>query len=291
MNKESGVQASVSDSPAKIRASVNYLSADSHINRRFVAPGAEINTGRYLPHEVDIHNARIGDAPTLDTHGFTLARHRSAIDDFHDREAIDRLYPDEVLETVKAMTGADLVVPLGWMLRTSGDTSAGQMQPPAGEVHVDMLPQRADRLADMLAEKAGLKPGGYRRFIASSLWRPISTPPHDWSLAVCDFRSVDPDEGVANVMVNVEKLPEGDDVFAELPGEDRLPAASVFRFNPAHRWYYYPDMTRDEVLMFKFYDSDHSVAWRAPHTAFEDPHPPRPNMRESIEFRTVAYFL
>jgi hypothetical protein len=49
-------------------------------------------------------------------------------------------------------------------------------------------------------------------------------------------------------------------------------------------------MTRDEVLMFKFHDSDPSKALRAPHTAFHDPSFPHPKVRESIEFRTIAYF-
>jgi hypothetical protein len=49
-------------------------------------------------------------------------------------------------------------------------------------------------------------------------------------------------------------------------------------------------MTRDEALLFKFHDSDHSTAWRAPHTAFHDTSRAAARVRESIEFRSVAYF-
>ena len=50
-------------------------------------------------------------------------------------------------------------------------------------------------------------------------------------------------------------------------------------------------MTRDEVLSFKFHDSDQTKPWRVPHTAFRDPSHPRAGPRHSIEFRTIAYFL
>jgi hypothetical protein len=49
-------------------------------------------------------------------------------------------------------------------------------------------------------------------------------------------------------------------------------------------------MTREEVLLFKFHDSDPAKALRTPHTAFHDPSFPEARIRESIEFRTIAYF-
>jgi hypothetical protein len=61
--------------------------------------------------------------------------------------------------------------------------------------------------------------------------------------------------------------------------------------NPAHRWWYFPDMSCDEVLLVKFHDSDRSVAWRTPHTSCRDPRVVDAAPRESIEFRTVAFFL
>jgi hypothetical protein len=50
-------------------------------------------------------------------------------------------------------------------------------------------------------------------------------------------------------------------------------------------------MTRDEILLVKFHDSDHSKAWRTPHTSFRDPRVQNAAPRESIEFRTIAYYL
>jgi hypothetical protein len=49
-------------------------------------------------------------------------------------------------------------------------------------------------------------------------------------------------------------------------------------------------MTPDEVLVFKFHDSDHSCAWRTPHTAFRDPTYLNAVTRRSIELRTFVFF-
>ena len=72
---------------------------------------------------------------------------------------------------------------------------------------------------------------------------------------------------------------------------DNSEVGAIFNFNPAHRWWYFSNMQRDEILLLKFHDSDRSKACRVPHTAFRDPNFPDALPRESIEFRTFAYFL
>lgn len=273
-----------------VLAELSYLAPGSHINRRYVAPGAELNTGCYEPHRVLIRNARAAPEPfTLDDHGFMLASRESRVADFRRQDEIERRYPDETIELVRDLTGASLVVPLGWVLRTSG-IAGPQAQPPAADVHVDMTEDRAWRLARALYEKAAPGAAPFKRFIASSLWRCLSDPPQDWPLAVCDARSVEPGEGVPNIMVRVAELPDPAAIPEVLPEEDSLPAAWVFRVNPAHRWWYFPDLTRDEVILLKFHDSDHSKGWRVPHSAFHDTTCRASWPRESIEMRTVAFF-
>lgn len=278
------------NSAGAVLAEINYLAPGSHINRRYVAPGAELNTGRYEPHRVLIHNARTApEAITLDCQGFVLAPGKTRITDFSRLDEIERHYPQEAIELVKELTGASLVVPLGWVLRTAGEPRA-QAQPPAADVHVDMTEDRAWRLARALYQEAARGAPPFTRFIASSLWRCLSEPPQDWPLALCDARSVSPGEGVPNIMVRVAALPDPATIPEVLPEEDSLPAAWVFRFNPTHRWWYFPQLTRDEVILLKLHDSDHERAWRVPHTAFRDPTCEAPWPRESIEIRTVAFF-
>ena len=73
---------------------------------------------------------------------------------------------------------------------------------------------------------------------------------------------------------------------------NRIGQTYSVKYNPKHRWYWFPLMRRDEALVFKVYDSmkDGRARWTA-HTAFDLSNPPpgaRP--RESIEIRTMAFF-
>ena len=62
-------------------------------------------------------------------------------------------------------------------------------------------------------------------------------------------------------------------------------------YNPNHRWFYFPDMTPDEALLLKCYDSTTDGRTRfGPHTAFVDPTTPADAApRESIELRTLVF--
>jgi hypothetical protein len=271
---------------------LNYVTRDSLVNRRFVFPGGEVNTGRFEPHRATIRNARLASPrPTLDTHGFQLFPHRSAVKDFHDRTEIDAVYPREVADTVKALTGADLVVPLGYLLRASDGGETNKLQPPAADVHVDMSQEWAPRNAKLVLEQHGMAGRSYRRFVCSSFWRTFSAPPQDWPLALCDCNSISQDEGGRNRLIFAEGRPSEAQMTRPMPNEDELPAATIFYHSPGQRWFYFPDMTRDEVVLLKFHDSDHSRAWFTAHTAFHDETRAGAVTRESIEFRTYAYWL
>lgn len=275
----------------RIDARIGYLLPTSTINRRYCSPHADRDTGVNEMRDVVVRDGRpIREHFFLDTHGFTLADHRSAVRNFEDEGEVAAVYEPEAMALVKALTGADKVVALGSALRTAGDTVARNMRPPACEAHVDFHPGPAHAYARMTYEKAFPDGPGYSRFIATSLWRTFSPPPQDWPLAVCDCRSVGDDEGRPNVMVVCDEIPPEEELFAPIEGEDKLPAASIFPYNPAHRWWFFSGMTRDEALLFKFHDSDRSRAWRALHTSFQDTSAVGPNIRESIEFRSFAYF-
>ena len=274
----------------EVQTHIHYLVPSSRINRRFWAPGAELNTGTYAPYPVIVRNARLAQEPiALDTHGFCLAHHQTRVGDFLDDAAVAKIYPGEVIAFVRELTGADIVVPLSGMVRSSGKTGPG-CQPPAAEAHVDFTERTARKLADRLYAQAAPGGPGYRRFISFSLWRALSPAPQDWPLALCDGRSVRDDEGTSNVKVDVDVLPEGDALFAPIPGEEDMLAATIFHHSPDHRWWYFPDMTADEVIFIKFHDSDHSRAWRAPHTAFHDVDRTDAQTRYSYEYRGFALF-
>jgi hypothetical protein len=270
-----------------VSATLNYVDPGSARNRLYVAKSGHMTTTRYAPQTVVIADGRPHAAEFgLDRSGFTLLAHESAVTDFADPRQLDTVYTAEALELVKRVTGADEAVSLGWVVRRS--KQQGQDQPPAPDVHVDIHPGRAHVRMEAVSPRPG-EP--YRRAIVTSLWRAFSPPPQDWPLALLDYRSVSDDEGVVNLLLFVESLPAPDEV-PDIEGPDAQPAGSVFEYRPGHRWWYFPSMRPDEVLLFKLHDSDHSVAWRAPHTAFHDTsaeaagaHP-----RQSVELRSIAYF-
>lgn len=284
-------------------ALVRYLGDDDYVTRRYVSQGVEVNTGDYFDHEVGIRDGMpIRDHFTLDSHGFMIGKYATAIRDFHDKDEVNALYNAEVANAVKMLTGATFVVPQGWMIRTSGDLTArsqqkvenyqhvGGIQPPAGEAHIDYNPLTGERAGERTYRAARPDGPGFKRHVCFSFWRTFSPGPQDWPLAVMDGRSIIGDEMGNNTLFIVDEIPTGDALTAPVEGEDQMLAASIFRYRQQHRWWYFSNMAADDVLLFKFYDSDHSVTWRCPHTAFHDGTMPGAQIRESIEVRCTAFF-
>ena len=279
----------MSPASAEVNAQIDYLLPNSRINRRFWAPGREYNTGLYAPYPVTVRNARLAGPFTLQQHGFCISQHRTSISDWGANYGGDSPYAAEVCAAAAKICGADVVVPMGGMVRSSGLTSA-TVQPPAAEAHVDFTRGCAERIAARLYRNAHPAGAAYRRFIAFSFWRALSPPPQDMPLALCEGGSVRDDEGTHNTKVDVDEIPTGEALFAPIECEELMAAATIFHHSPAHRWWYFPDMTPEEVIFIKFYDSDHSGAWRCPHTAFRDHTRPDARERRSMEFRAIAYF-
>ncbi len=269
---------------------VNYLAPGSVRNRLYVAPGDQRATARYEPHRVFIADGRAHrDDLTLDAAGFTLLDHRTAVRALDNPAVLDGGYTGEALTLIRALTGADHVVSLGWMMRRTTADRGGAL-PPAPDVHVDLhSTEIAHRYAGVHARVPLPKPGTYRRAVWTSLWRAFSSPPQDWPLALCDYRSTDDaEDGTPNLLFRVPALPDPGEPDA--PDEAAESAASLFHANPGHRWWYFPGMHRGEALLIKLHDTDHTVAWRAPHTSFRDTAAAGASPRESVELRTVAYF-
>ena len=96
--------------------------------------------------------------------------------------------------------------------------------------------------------------------------------------------------------VYAEQFPDGpvdripDDPLAEVDESKMITSGSEFVYSPDHVWWYFPDMTREEILFFVFHDSDHSRAWRVLHSAFRDPTVEDAVPRHSIGVRSFAFF-
>ena len=93
-------------------------------------------------------------------------------------------------------------------------------------------------------------------------------------------------------MADAQTLDEQDLLIAERRYPGRVGQTYRLKYNPKHRWFYFPRMRRDEALVFKVYDSSKDGRARfTPHTSFDDPAtPPGAPPRQSIEARALAFF-
>ncbi|WP_174275059.1 CmcJ/NvfI family oxidoreductase [Sphingomonas bacterium] len=230
-----------------------------------------------------------GQQTSLDREGFELVRHKSGVADFNlieEDEAVDQLYIDEMAALAKELTGATFVVMQGGGKKRYGKKAvqheSGDLKNafPALYPHGDTTDTSAYALASLFAGAIpGLELGSAKRWALINLWRPITPPPHDYPLAVCDARTTVPSDAVPVMAYTATR---GGELVFETHGY--LP-------NPDHRWCYFRDMTPDEVLVFKTHDSDPDRAHQVAHTAFFDATcPPDAPTRGSVEMRAFCVF-
>jgi hypothetical protein len=267
--------------PASVSAQITYSveTGEKPVNETY-EDGQVIRrrTGATQQHEVQIRDARaLAEDLSLDRNGFVLAQHPTAVRDFFDPAQLAAVYYPEVERLVKLVSGASRVVVFDHTLR-SGDEeeqSARKIREPVLWAHNDYTewsgPQRVreilpDEAPQLLAH----------RFAIIQVWRPIAEPVQSNPLAIVDARSVSPP----------------DLIKAERRYPHRVGETYQLAYNPAHRWFYFPRMHRDEALVFKVFDSlTDGRARFTPHCSFIDPATPAgAPPRQSIEARTFAFF-
>jgi len=78
-------------------------------------------------------------------------------------------------------------------------------------------------------------------------------------------------------------------VPSDLVYRDRVGETYSVRYNPAHQWYYVPEMRRDEALLLKCFDTKTDLALFMPHTFTDPTTPSDAPPRESIELRSLVF--
>jgi len=271
---------SVDTAPRSIEAPVNYL-ADLSVKPVTYNPpegtGVPRRVGNYQFFPVRIHDARpVAGTLSLDHHGFTLVRHDTAVRDFYDAAEIKAVYHGEVERLIRQATGASKVVVFDHTIRVAERAVERGLRTPVQSVHNDYTEKSGpQRVRDLLPpDEAEMRL--QRRFAEYNVWRPITGPVRAWPLALVDSATIAPAD-----------LAVCDLVYADRTGE-------IYQgvFNPAHRWYYVPEMERHEAILIKCYDSAKDGRARfSLHSAFADPtSPPDAPPRESIEIRAFAFF-
>jgi hypothetical protein len=280
--------------PKDIDATLNYTVDDGTTPWLYDRPltrkdkHSTKNYVRVDPVTVTVRDGRAREDLSLDHHSFELVSQTTALspEDFYDNPGgkIERVYYGEMEELLQRKMGAEKVVIFNHQVRNEVKSGSGFGGYARG-IHVDYAPSWAEqRFRDILNEKITSEEERIKfskgRFVVLNTWRNISNQPiQQDTLAVCDETSVvKPDDYILS------------DFYGKDNSGKQLRMAS--RNASKHRWYYYPSMTRDEVLVFKMYDSDTTRAARSCfHTAFCNPTAPvDAPARESIEVRAIAFF-
>jgi hypothetical protein len=249
---------------------VNETFGPNNIRRR--------RTGTHVSQRMAVRNGRLlADQLSLDGQGFVFVEHNTKVKDFFDSEQLESVYYPEVEQLIKDASGASRVVIFDHTLRSGDETERETklIREPVLSAHNDYTEWSGpQRVREALPDEAEALLA--RHFAIIQVWRAINQPIRANPLAVADAKSVE----MEDLLVAERRYPH------------RVGQTYRLKYNPNHRWFYFPEMRRDEALVFKVYDSEKDGRARfTPHTSFVDPaFPPNAPPRQSIEVRAFAFF-
>ena len=248
--------------------------------------------------DVDIWDGRTAGLPGWRECGFELTWRPSAVVDWDDDREIAQVHYAEAEELARRLTGCDLALVSDHVRRRAVPAGEARAQSPVHLVHSDFAAgydqvirtayrevkgRGAETLARTGASSENVETA--RRLVMMQFWRNLGAPRMDYPVAFCDARTVTPAEARP---FRYNGYVAGGRSFDALAVEHTERADQ-------HRWFTFPDMTPEEVVAFRTYDTElveAGVTWFTPHTAFHDPsvEPGRPG-RTSVELRVLCLYL
>lgn len=245
---------------------------------------------------IDARSLPISSQATLDTHAFALVSHpfptalATAIGDASSTHNPDRFlldgslvaksYYSECEAVVKnSMPGATSVHAFDHNIRTSDKTMREKypniLQSALPLVHADYTFTSAPERLQQLTKPAlandtyrlrheddrplinALQKESCKRFAIVNVWRNLSKEPVEkMPLAMCDARSVDPNDFVVFEIRYSDRI--GENYLVKCDNVEK------------HQWCVFPKMTRDEVILLKTWDSEGDVAKSGGETGDEE---------------------
>ena len=301
-----------------VRAQVRYLSdTHKHSAETPIYHASQPGTREEAQHEgqfniqtVEIKNARglveqqdnNNNPLSIDRQGFQLIRHaKTTVQDFFNDDELNRIYNQEVANLLLSnVPGNPKRVHIFDHTRRASTAEARtqlQCREPSAVIHNDYTEKSAiKRLGDILGSSKEEVEGDFlkqnnKRFSIVNVWRSIKGTVKQSPLAFCDSTSLSMN---GDDLVSVTRV-----------AKDRIGEIQMAFYNPNHQWYYFPNMTMDEAVIFKTFDSSSSSSSSLKddddspkmnqftiHTAFTDPsvssddaHP-----RLSIETRAFVFY-
>jgi hypothetical protein len=248
-------------------------------------PPVEIGNGR------DLQAGASSEAQFFADSGFVLLKHKTSVEDWDD---VPPLFAEEIEEIIRTRlfpgTRVEIQQRPSPMRRGRGTEN-----PQYGQgVHSDG-PLTAELYATNVGAFAGAEVERWwterylnddvAGFVSIDFWRTtnMAGPLRHMPLAVCAPASLERPDILAMDFIGIAP-------------DDRTTHHLGLRYNPSQRWYFYPDMTGDEVLAFKlceFWKDDPDASpQNCFHSAFVDPATPADaEERQSCEHRVGVLIL
>lgn len=289
------------------------LSSHTVVDQAFVKPWTKVDDGgrsfKHTERKRSVENMRgKEDEFGVDVSGFQVYEKPAKEKAFTDDQVVrEQYYPEVEALLREKLPGVKKVVMFDHTIRRR---TKGSPRQPVQQVHVDQTPGAAEvRVKRHLPpdEAEELLKGRYQII---NVWRPIGHNASDFPLAVVDWRSTTPRD-LIKVDLLYPKRESGDD--GDDRGKESVPTekdslkvdnyqikGETYGIAPSenHKFWYMKDMTPNEAMFIKCFDSrsqnvggKQGLAGLTPHTAFVDPQTPEgaPG-RQSIEVRCLVFY-
>ena len=267
-----------------MRATENVEAKVRYMHPRFVGAAElpEIGSRETRRASTAVHFVEVADARPLverdelglDTTGFVLAKHQSAVGNFRDDDEIKRTYYPEIEALVTRLTGASHVLTMGHVVRTEKPVDFNNAY--ARFVHCDYTVTNAGAIAQTVLEEHGseLDPEQWD-FVLYNTWQPFDREVQQNPLTVLDASSLEEED-------LLEYLYTGD-------GAANLSVMPVYK--EGHRFFFFPRMQTDEIMVFKQLETRAGAGLPCPHTSFDEMTAPKDALgRRSVEVRVMCAF-
>jgi hypothetical protein len=250
------------------------------------------------PKELDIIDGRTAELPGWEECGFELVADESAVTSWDDDDEVAAVHHRECEELARRLTGCDVALVSNHIKRGPEFAERHQDLAPIAFVHSDFAIGYDDlvRQSYVHPDRDGLTTALDRsgwtsddvtqatRLVILQFWRNLGPAKMDFPLAWCDARTVSPADS--------RPIPVSDYAGS---GIDFEALAVLGPIEPSqYRWYAFPELRTDEVVVFRTYDTElveRGETWFTPHSAFRDPAVEigRP-ARSSIELRAICLY-
>jgi hypothetical protein len=248
--------------------------------------------------EVDIRDGRAARLPGWRECGFEIVRHTSSVATWTDDDEIASVHYPEVESVARTLTGCEFALVSDHVRRTAEQAKGERDQAPVRLVHSDFAAGYDEIVRTAYRDVRGrgaatLARNGLsadrieaaRRVIMMQFWRNVGPAKMDSPVAFCDARTITPAEGRPFRYTGYVAGGQAFDALAVVAPDGP----------PEHGWYTFPEMTPDEVVAFRTYDTElvrDGKTYFTPHSAFPDPDVDAGQpARVSVELRVMCLFM